>query len=137
MQTKLAVITAVDTQWQRNEIWIQLSCGTMFPLNHLFKCEFLDDYTRVQEICRFMKTDDENELLHKQIRVIIEQDGKISPKLIAVGSVQQNKFVDLYGGEFPVSERKVYRRYERAKKRRAFINVLKARWNMFKEHVSL
>lgn len=136
MQTKLAVITEIDTEYEQNKIWMQLNCDTPFPIHHTFTANYLSDFTRIQEIQRFIKADNVQDFVEKQVRVIIEQEG-ICFKTIAIGSSTKNKFIDLYGDEFPVSEHRIFRRYDLAKKRRVFINALKAKWKTLREHIEL
>lgn len=136
MQTKLAVIKEVDVDSLQDKIWVQLNCGTMFPIHHTFSAGYLSDITRIEEILKFVKADNVKELAEKQVRVVIEEEGVLC-KLLAIGATTKNKFIDLYGGEFPVSERRIFRRYELAKKRRMFINNLKAKWNMLRVRIKL
>ena len=55
------------------------------------------------------KAKDIKDLIGKNIRVVDTE--AIRDSLVAIGDNSKNKFVDLYGSEFPVRERKIYRKY--------------------------
>ncbi len=127
MQTRSAVITEVDANYQQGrerKVWMQLNCGEAFPIHHVFSVDYLADATRIIEIMKFAKVKEMEDLVGKKVRVVVEQDG-VYTRPIAIGSERKNRFIDLSGGEFPVSERRVFIRHKLAKKLRMFINNLK------------
>ncbi len=127
MQTRSAVITEVDVNYQQGwerKVWMQLNCGATFPIHHVFFVDYLTDATRINEIMKFAKVKKVEDLVGKKVRVVVEQVG-VYTRPIAIGSEKKNRFIDLSGGEFPVSERRVFIRHKLAKKLRKFTNNLK------------
>ena len=127
MQTRSAVITEVDANYQQGrerKVWMQLNCGEIFPVHLVLSVGSLADATRISEIMKFSKVKKVEDLVGKKVRVIVEQVG-VYTRPIAIGSEKRNKFIDLSGGEFPISERRVFIRHKLAKKLREFTNNLK------------
>ena len=127
MQTRSAVITEVDANYQQGrerKVWMQLNCGEIFPIHLALSVGSLADATRISEIMKFSKVKKVEDLVGKKVRVVVEQVG-VYTRPIAIGSEKRNRFIDLSGGEFPISERRVFIRHKLAKKLRMFTNNLK------------
>lgn len=137
LENKIATITDVDTEYKHNQIWMQLCCDTPFPIQHVFIVNNLSDITRIHEIRKFIGVDNVKDFEGSQVRIIVESRGKIWYEVLAIGATHKNKFIDLYGDEFPVSERNIFIRYKLAKERKAFINALKAKWDVLRKHLGL
>jgi len=109
LKTMTAVIQNVIVGAE--SVWIQFCLeGKYFPVHHEFYVGVLSDITKLMFLLKHTKAGNVTELSGKQVRVIDTGDSYDS--LRAIGSVSKNQFIDLYGGEFPVSEKKIYRRYE-------------------------
>lgn len=108
MITANAIIT--DVIADTSKVWIQFEVeGKYFPTHYEFNTSLLNDITRLMFLIERTKAKDIKDLIGKNIRVIDTEATRDS--LIAVGDSSKNKFVDLYGSEFPVRERRIYRRY--------------------------
>lgn len=109
MITANAVISNIIVE--NNTVLIQFSVeGKYFPTNYSFNTSSLGDITKLMFLLQRTKAKNINDLIGKRIQVIDTEE--ISNSLVAVGDQNKNKFVDLYGGEFPVRERKIYKKYQ-------------------------
>lgn len=92
-------------------VWLRLNCDNHpFPIYHKFYVGFLGDLYRIQFLIKNTKAINIDDLKGKSVRVI--DNGEVRNYLIAIGSPSKNRFVDLKGDEFPVSERRIYWRYK-------------------------
>lgn len=108
MITANAIIT--DVIADSPKVWIQFEVeGKYFPAHYEFNTSLLSDITRLMFLIERTKAKDIKDLIGKNIRVIDTEAMRDS--LVAVGDSSKNKFVDLYGSEFPVRERRIYRKY--------------------------
>lgn len=108
MITANAIIT--DVIADSPKVWIQFEVeGKCFPVHYEFNASLLSDITRLMFLMERTKTKDIKDLIGKNIRVIDTEE--IRDSVIAVGDSSKNKFVDLHGSEFPVRERRIYRKY--------------------------
>lgn len=108
MITANAIIS--DVIISDNKVWIQFQVdGKYYPLHYEFNTSFLSDITKLLFILERSKSKNINDLVGKQMRVIDTEE--TSNSLVAVGDSCKNKFIDLYGSEFPVREKKIYRKY--------------------------
>lgn len=109
MITANAIIT--DVIADSLKVWIQFEIeGKYYPTHYEFNTSLLSDITRLMFLIERTKAKDVKDLIGKSIRVIDTEE--IRDSLVAIGDNSKNKFVDLYGSEFPVRERKIYRKYE-------------------------
>lgn len=109
MVTANAIIT--DVIADSSKVWIQFEVeGKYFPVHFEFNTSLLSDITRLMFLVERTKAKDIKDLIGKNIRVIDTEAMRDS--LVAVGDNSKNKFVDLYGSEFPVRERRIYRKYK-------------------------
>lgn len=107
--TKEAIIT--DVSCHNGIVWIQLSYGKTFPTNHEFNTKVLSDFEKVQFLIKVTKASDIEGLRGKSVRVI-DRGEEVRNSLIAIGSCTKNQYIDLYGGEFAVSEKKIYKSHK-------------------------
>ncbi len=108
MITANAIIT--DVIADSPKVWIQFEVEVKyFPAHYEFNTSLLSDITRLMFLIERTKAKDIKDLIGKNIRVVDTE--AIRDSLVAIGDNSKNKFVDLYGSEFPVRERKIYRKY--------------------------
>ena len=108
MITANAIIT--DVIRENNKVWIQFEVeGKYFKAHCEFNTSLLSDITRLMFLIERTKAKDIKDLIGKNIRVVDTE--AIRDSLVAIGDNSKNKFGDLYGSEFPVRERKIYRKY--------------------------
>lgn len=102
--------TITDVIVEKPKVWVQFEIeGKYFPAHYEFNTSLLSDITKLMFLIERTKAKDIKDLIGKGIRVIDTEAP--SDSLVAVGDNSKNKFVDLYGSEFPVRERKIYRKY--------------------------
>lgn len=108
MITAGGVIT--DIIVDNTKVWLQVTSESKaFPVHYEFDTSLLSDITRLMFLIERTKAKDIKDLLGKSVRIIDTEE--LNNSLIAMGDATKNKFVDLYGSEFPVSERRIYGRY--------------------------
>ena len=108
MITANAIIT--DVIRENNKVWIQFEVeGKYFKAHCEFNTSLLSDITRLMFLIERTKAKDIKDLIGKNIRVIDTEEMRDS--LIAIGDSFKNKFIDLYGSEYPVKEQRIYRKY--------------------------
>lgn len=109
MITANAIITDIIVDSPR--VWVQFEVdGKYFPAHYEFNTSFLSDITKLMFLLERTKSKKITDLIGKGIRVIDTE--KSIDSVVAVGDNSKNKFVDLYGSEYPVRERKIYRKYK-------------------------
>lgn len=102
--------TISDVIVDKSKVWIQFEIeGKYFPVHYEFNISLLSDFTRLIFIQKRTKTKNTNDLVGKEIRVI-DTEASVN-SLVAIGDNKKNKFVSLYGSEFPTREEKIYRKY--------------------------
>lgn len=110
-KTLEAEITEIQVDEHKSYLWIKIVCSFKnFPIYVPFDLRYLDDFTRVQSIQNFTKSKDLDDLVGKQIRIIDCGDEERN-SLVAIGSFSKNRFVAVSDDEFPVSEKRIYKRY--------------------------
>lgn len=108
MITANAKIT--DVIVDSSKVWIQFEVeGKYFPAHYEFNTSLLSDITKLMFLIERTKAKDIKNLIGKNIRVIDTEATRNS--LVAIGDSSKNKFVNLYGSEFTVRERRIYRKY--------------------------
>lgn len=108
MYTTDATIT--DIIVNETKIWLQLNCNEKyFPLHYEFDVRMMNDLSKILFLIKVTKAGNIEGLRGKNVRVIDTE--KIQDSLIAIGSNYKNRFIDLYGSEYPISEKRIYRRY--------------------------
>lgn len=102
--------TITDVSVNENIVWIQFKVeGKYFQAHFEFNTSLLGDITKLMFLLKRTKSKNINDLIGKNIRVIDTET--ITKSLVAIGDNNKNKFVDLYGSEFPVREQKIYKKY--------------------------
>ncbi len=110
MITANAVIT--DVIVEKTNVWIQFDIeGKCFPAHYEFDSALLKDVTKLLFLIERTHAKNINDLVGKNIRVIDTEETINS--VVAVGDSSKNKFVDLYGSEYTVREKRIYRRYRK------------------------
>lgn len=110
MYTTDAIIT--DVIREETKVWLQLDFDNKeFPSHWEFNLATLRDIEKIFFLIKCTKAGTINGLKGKQVRVIDTEE--VQNSLLAIGSPSKNKFIDLYGSEFPVSEKRLYRRYRK------------------------
>ena len=108
MDTVNATITDIISR--DNKIWVQLRCyEKYFPLHFEFDVRNLNDLSKIMFLIKATKAGNVEGLKGKSVRIIDNEN--IQDSLIAIGSSYKDRFIDLYGSEFPTSEKRIYRRY--------------------------
>ena len=109
MITTTAVITDVITE--NTIVYIQVKIeGKYFPATFALNTSSLSDITKLLFLIQRTKAKNVKDLIDKKIRVIDTEE--MTNSLVAVRDLSKNKFVDINGKEFPVRERRIYRRYQ-------------------------
>lgn len=112
MLTKNATITNItlETGNANTVMWIQFECEDRpWPIYLKFQIWFLSEFEKVSFIMNTAKVRHYRDLIGKKVRVIDNEEER--NYLIAIGHPSKNRFIDLHGSEFPVSERRIYWRY--------------------------
>ena len=103
--------TISDVIVEETKVWVKFEIeGKYFPAHYEFNTSLLSVITKLMFLLKGAKAKNVKDLIGKGIRVIDTEAP--SNSLVAVGDNSRNKFVDLYGSEFPVRERKIYRKYK-------------------------
>lgn len=110
MLTTYATIS--DLRITQTKVWIELKVlGKYFPVNHEFDTALWRDYSKVAFILDITRVKKLGDIKNKGVRVIVTE--AINDSLIAIGDPLKNRFIDLQGDEFPVSERRINWRYRK------------------------
>lgn len=110
MFTANAIITDVIVDQTR--VWLQLSLeDKVFPVHYEFDVAMLNDLSKMLFLIKHTKASNIEDLRGKTVRVVDTEEVRNS--LVAIGADSKNKFIDLYGDEYPISEKRLYRRYQK------------------------
>lgn len=113
MFTTEAVIS--DIKNDGFNLWIAFECQEKYFSPHwTFDCTKLGDYTKIQNLLSITKSSNTQELIGKKVRII--DSGAKQNSLLAIGSLEKNKFIDLYGNEFLTKENTIYQHHNKSKK---------------------
>lgn len=108
MYTADAIISDVINNCKK--VWIQLDYdGRCFSSYHEFDLKYLKDVDDLMSLMKFTNSKEIEDLLGKYVRVI--DNGDVRNSLVAIGSMSKDKFIALYLDSFPISEKKLYRKY--------------------------
>ncbi len=109
MITANAIIS--DVIADGTKVWVEFEVeGKFFPVHYEFNTSYLNDFTRLMFLLNRTKTKNIKELVGKAIRVVDTEAMRDS--VVAVGDRSKDKFVDLFGSEFTVKEKKIYQNHK-------------------------
>jgi len=109
MITANAIVTNIIVD--NSKVWLEFKVeGKYFPVHYEFDVSLLSDLSKLMFLIKRTKAKNIEGLLGKNVRIIDNE--QTCNSLVALGDISKNKFVDLSGSEFPVSERRLYRKYK-------------------------
>jgi len=111
MYTSLATITNIKV-YENGIIWFEFQEeNKSFPTHCELACGSLSGYYKINYLLSKTKSKSVYDLVGKSVRIVDTE--KLQAAIVAIGLAEKDKFHDVYGQEYPVKEKRIYKKYTR------------------------